>query len=141
MDLVFIPRTFWYVCNIFSNLYKIPCLWVDRFIFILSFSFHCRFAKVTLSALSPHPSIVTFGGFAFDGNLARTLGHLIALLMNVSRGSITIVNNILYPTSRSFVQGIFVMVNYIRNYFASLINYSYSFYCIFFFILLHGYMV
>ncbi len=31
-----------------------PCLWVDKLIFVISHSLHSRFAGVTLSALFPH---------------------------------------------------------------------------------------
>ncbi len=81
-----------------------------RLIFILFHSFPCKSTGVTLDALSPHPSSFTSKGSTLNGNLVWTPGCLIIVILNVSWGSITIVNDILYPTSRSFVLGILVMV-------------------------------
>jgi hypothetical protein len=105
MDLIS-PCASWYICDISSYLYKMPCLWVDRLIFVLSYSFCCKLARVTLGALSPYPFGSTSKGFAFIGNLAQTLNHLIILLMNASWSSITTINNILYLISHFSILGI-----------------------------------
>ncbi len=111
MDLVSIPPyTSWYVCNVSLDLYKVPCLWVDGLIFVLSHFLHCKFVGVPLSALSPHPSNLTFKGSTLINNLARTLGCLITLLMNASRTSIITIDGILYLADHFFVLGILGMV-------------------------------
>lgn len=61
-----------------------PCLWVDRLIFVLSHSLHCKSVGVPLSALSPHPSSLTFEGSTLIDNLVGTLGCLVVLLRNAS---------------------------------------------------------
>ncbi len=119
------PYTFWHICNISSNLYKIPCIWVDRLIYVLSLSHHCKYVGIILSALSPYPLSSIFKGSTFNGNLVWTLGHFIALLMNASQGSITATNDILDLASRSLILGILVMV-YIYIY----IFWSVKLYCI-----------
>ncbi len=86
-----------------------PCLWVDRLISVLSCSFHCR---VTLGALSPHPSGSIFEGSTLIGSLAWTLDYLIALLEYVFQGSIIVADNVLYCASRSSVLGILGMIYY-----------------------------
>lgn len=111
VDFVSIPPyASWYVCNIFSDLYKVPCLWQIHL--FLSCSFRCKFARVTLNAISSHPSGSTFGGFALVGSLIWTLGRLIALLVNDFQGSITTINNALYLVGRSFVLYILSIVYY-----------------------------
>jgi len=105
------------------------CLWVDKFIFILSYSFPCRFIKVTLIALSPHPFCSTRKGFAVIGNLVRTLGCFITLLVNVSWGSITSINDVLYLVSHSLIFGIFGILYIffgVWNCVASFVNYNIS---------------
>ncbi len=124
MDLVSIPPyASWYICDIFSNLYKVPCLWVEKFIFVFSSSFHC---KITLGALSPHSSGSIFEGFTLIGSLAWTLDCLIALPMNAFQSSINSTDNVIYRASCYFVLGIIGMIYYtlygIWNYVASLAN-------------------
>jgi hypothetical protein len=108
------------------DLYKIPCLWVNKFIYVFSYSFHYIYVGVTSSALFPHPFGSTFKGSTFIGNFIQTLGCLIALSMNVSWGFIIAMDNILYLASCSSVLGILGMVccNFSRvwNCFASLAN-------------------
>lgn len=94
------------VSNIFLNLYKLPCLWVAKFIFVLLCTVCCKYARITLITLSYHPFGLTFGGFAFIGSLAWTLNNFIALPINVSWGSITIADGVLYLTNHSYVLGI-----------------------------------
>ncbi len=140
MDLVSIPPyVSWYICDISSDLYKMPCLWVDRLISVLSRSLHYKFVGVTLGALSPQPSGSIFGGFSFIGNLVQTLDCFIALPVNASQGSITIADNTLYRVGCSSVLGILGMIYHtlygIWNYIASFVNgnypsttFSFSFY-------------
>lgn len=123
MDLVSIPPyASWYICDIFSNLYKVPFLWVEKFISIFSSSLHC---KIPLSALSPHSFGSIFKGSTLIGS-AWTLDCLIALPMNAFRSSITSPDNVIYRASHYFVLGILGMIHYtlygIWNYVASLAN-------------------
>lgn len=87
-----------------------PCLWVDKLIYVLSCSLHCR---VTLGALSPHPFGSIFEGSTLIGSLAWTLDYLIALLEYAFRGSIIDVDNVLYCANRSSILGILGMIYYI----------------------------
>lgn len=64
------------------------------------------FVRVTLNVLSPHPSSSTSGDIAFNDNPFQILGHLIALLINVSWGSIITIYNVLFPIGHSSVLGI-----------------------------------
>jgi hypothetical protein len=98
------------LCSISSGLYKVPCLWFDRLSFVLSHSLCCRGTRVPLNVLSPHPFGSTTKGSTLIDNLIQTLNHFIVLLVNVSQGSITIVYDVLYLVSCSFVLGIFNMV-------------------------------
>lgn len=96
--------------NIFSNLYKLPCLQDDIFIFVFSCTFHCKSAKVSLIALYPHPSGSIFGSTALNNILLWILGCFIVLLVNVSQGSMIVVNGIMYFTSCSSIMGILNIV-------------------------------
>jgi hypothetical protein len=91
--------------------------------------------------LFPHPFDSTSRTIAFINSLIWILGCFIALLVNVSRGSIIVVNSILYPTSRSFILGVHDMVYYIifgvwiflalfSNGISSSTTFSFSFYWI-----------
>jgi hypothetical protein len=51
----------------------------DYWFSILSCTLHCIFTWVTLIALSPHPSGLTFKGTTFKDNIFHILGHLIGL--------------------------------------------------------------
>jgi len=83
VDLVSIPLcTSWCICSIFLDLYKLPCLWMDRFISIFPYSLCCKYVGVIVITLPPHPFGSTSGGFSFIvSKLIRTLGRLIALLL------------------------------------------------------------
>ncbi len=89
--------------NISSNLYKLPCLQNDIFIFVFSCTFPCKFAMVSWIALSPHPFGSIFGGIAFNNILLWILGYFIVLPINVSQSSIIVVDGIMYLTSHSFI--------------------------------------
>jgi hypothetical protein len=81
-------------------------------------------------ALSPHPFDSTFRGFDFIGNFIQILGHLIALLVNVSWGSITTTNVIMYFTNCSSVLGIYMVYCTLSRIWNCVANcYSSSFYC------------
>lgn len=116
MDLISnLSYTSSWICNISLDLYKLPCLWDDRLIFVISCTFCYKSAKVTLFALFPHPSSPTFGSTTLIDNFLQILGRFITLLVFVSQGSITDANNILYFTSHSFVMCILDMVYYILS--------------------------
>ncbi len=51
-----------------------------------------------------------FGVATLIDILVHTLGHFIALSMNVSQGSIIVVDDVLYLASHSSILGILVMV-------------------------------
>jgi hypothetical protein len=65
-----------------------------------------------MGALFPHPFGSTSRGSTLIGSLASTLDHLIILLVNVSRGSIIVADDVLYFEGRSYVLGILDMVYY-----------------------------
>ncbi len=111
--LYFFIYIFSWTCNISSNLYKLPCLWGDIFIFVISCTFCCKYVEVTLFALFPHLSGSTFGSTTFVDNFLQILGRFITLLIFASQGSITNANNVLYLTSHSFALRILDMVYYI----------------------------
>ncbi len=92
--------------NTFLDLYKLPCLWDDRFIPILSWNLCCKSTRVTLNALFPHSFGSTFGDIALNESLFRILGCFIVLLVNASRSSNTIIDGILYFTCHFYVLGI-----------------------------------
>lgn len=82
------------------------------------------FARVTFNELSPHPSNSTFKDIAFNDNLFQILGRLIALLVNVSWGSIITIDNVLYLGGHSSILGILDTMHYI---FSGVWNYVASF--------------
>jgi hypothetical protein len=65
---------------------------------------------LTLFALSPHISSSMSKGIVVIDSFSWILGHLIALLINVSQGSIIITNNIMYLASHSSIMGILDIV-------------------------------
>jgi hypothetical protein len=80
-------------------------------------------------------------GFVLIGNFTQILGYFIALQVNASSGSITTIDNIMYPIGCSFVLVIndivyciiFEMQNYIASFTidkSSSTTYSSSFRCI-----------
>jgi len=120
-----------WTCSISLDLYKLPCLWDDKVIYILSCTLHCKFARVTMFALSPHPYGSMFEGTTFINSLIQILNHLITLPINVFWSSIIIVNDVLYLVSHSSILGILDMVYYIIfgmwNYAASFNSWSSSY--------------
>ncbi len=65
--------------SISLDLYKLPCLWDDKLIYVPSCTFHCKSARITLFALFPHPSSSMCRGTMVIDNFSWILGHLIAL--------------------------------------------------------------
>jgi hypothetical protein len=134
-------------CYIFSwtcislSMYKLPCLWDEKYISIIYCTLCCISTRVTLFALFSHPFGSMSRGIVFIDNFVQILGCLIALPINVFQGSIIVANNILYLTSHSFIMGILDIMYYIIcgvwNYVASSHNNNPSFYYIFLFILLN----
>ncbi len=112
--------TFSWTYNISSNLYKLPCLQDDIFIFVFSCTFRCKSTRVSLIALSPHPSGSIVGGIALNNILLWILGCFIVLPINVSQASIIVVDGIMYLISRSFILGI---LNIIYCTFSRMWNY------------------
>jgi hypothetical protein len=84
-------------------------------------TFHYKFARVTLFALSPHPFGLTSRGFTFIDNVIQILGHFTTILTNVFQGSIIATNGVLYPISYSSDLGILDIINYI---FSRMQNYT-----------------
>lgn len=84
-----------------------------------------------MMALFPHPFGSTSRGFSLIGSFIQILVHFITLPINVSWGSITTANDIMYFTSCYFVLGIFDMVYCIfpRIWNCATNCYYSSFYC------------
>lgn len=114
MDLISNPSyTSSWTCNISLDLYKLSCLWNYILIFVFSYTFCCKSIAVTLFARFPHPFGSTSKSTTFIDNFLLILVHFIILLINVSQGSITDANNVLYLVSHSFILCILDMVYYI----------------------------
>jgi hypothetical protein len=68
-----------------------------------SYTLHCRSIKITMFALSSHASSSMSINITFIDNFTQILGCFIAIPINVSRGSISIVDGVLHPIGCSFV--------------------------------------
>ncbi len=96
--------------NLKKYLYRfvqITNFWDDILIFILSYTFCCKFVGIALITLSFDPFGSTSKGITLNNHLFPILGHFIALPINVYLCFITIVDNVLYLVGPSFVLGIF----------------------------------
>jgi hypothetical protein len=85
-----------------SDLCKLPCLRNNLF-----YTLRCKSARVTLFALSHHPSSSMFKSSTFIDTLSWILGCLIVLPINVFQGSTITTDNFMYLTGRSSILGIF----------------------------------
>lgn len=108
---------------------------------VLLYTLLCLYARVTIFTSFPPPLGSMSRGSPLINSLTRILGRFITLQVNVSWGSITVIDNILYPIDCSFVLGIVDMVycttfgvqNYITSFTigrSSSTTYPSSFCCI-----------
>ncbi len=119
-------------------MYKLPCLWDEKHIYIFSSTLRGKSTRVTLFALFSHPFGSMSKGIVFIDKFIQILGCFIVLPINVFEDSVIVANNILYLTSHSFILGILDIMYYIIygvwNYVASFHNnnfYSITFSCSF----------